>query len=241
VRCPRCAAFNPEGADWCGQCLVPIGRDADPGASTPSDADPPPSAGGPRPAGVPSDAPVTGDLGPAAVDARAGDVRSVDGEVEWRCTVCAGWNALLDPACATCGAARHGFGSAGGVRTGRPSVGGTAAVVLTAFWPGAGHAAVGRVGSGAARALLWLLWAGGALWLSSGAQLTPAARVAALVTAMGALVLWVATLIDVRRVVSGGAGGGRPVAQILDPRRLAALVGVVTVGLLVAPLVVGGR
>lgn len=257
MRCPACGALNPSGAAWCGQCLTGFPATASTGtdASTPDTAPPdaaPPDAASPD--GSTPDAASPDAASPDAVlpdvtapgteppeTARSGDVRTVAGEVEWRCPMCDGWNPLLRPSCVRCGGERHGFGAG----VGRPSAAATTAdptlvVLTTVVWPGVGHLLAGRVGTGAARALLWALWGGGALWLIATGEGTAAARWAGATLAAGAAVLWVVSLVEVRR--RAGPGGPRPLGgpPLLGGRGLGVLVAVVTTALLVGPLVVAG-
>lgn len=234
MRCRACGALNPAGAAWCGQCLTRFDV-PDPGA-TPADAAAPGSAPDPdRPDPTPAPA-SPGPVEPTR-DAQVRDVRTVAGEVEWRCRTCDGWNPLLAPACATCGTAREGFGTSPTAPA--PATTSLRVVLLaSAVWPGGGHLLAGRRGSGIARALLWGLWAGGAWSLGSA---TGAARAPGLVLVAGALVLWVATLRDtaVLAGVTASTTGLTPrraaaASEWLGGRALGVLVTVVTAALLLA-------
>ena len=88
---------------------------------------------------------------------------------------------------------------------------------------------------GAARALLWVLWAGGARLLASAAG-TGDARAPGLVLAVGAGVLWIATLRDTAALAGSARTSGAPVdpRPWLGGRALAILVAVVTGGLLLS-------
>ena len=241
MRCPSCGALNPAAATWCGQCLT---RFAAADATSAVASDPPPSDAGPasaaedgRPLDEASD-PTASDedaVHDASLpDARVRDVRTVAGEVEWRCRVCDGWNALLLPACVTCGTVREGFGAVPGAR--EPITTSVRALLLaSAVCPGAGHVLAGRRGPGAARALLWVLWAGGARLLASAAG-TGDARAPGLVLAVGAGVLWIATLRDTAALAGSARTSGAPVdpRPWLGGRALAILVAVVTGGLLLS-------
>lgn len=221
MRCPTCGALNPAGAAWCGQCLTRFDGGEVAGTSpTPEPVIPA------RPEGP-------------GRDAQARDVRTVAGEVEWRCRACDGWNPLLDPACTTCGTARGGFGTPTAVAPTTTSL--RALLLASAVWPGAGHVLAGRRGSGTARALLWALWAGGAWSLGPA---TGASRAPSLVLASGALLLWVATLRDtaVLAGVTASTTGLTPrraavAREWLGGRGLALLVAAVTGALLLALVV----
>lgn len=84
MRCPSCGALNPARAAWCTQCFVTL---------APAGPAPPEQVEEPRPTPDP-----------------VGDIRTVDGEVEWRCPRCGGWSPLATGSCTTCGGPRTGFG-----------------------------------------------------------------------------------------------------------------------------------
>lgn len=209
IRCTSCGATEPAGAGWCGQCLTPF-------AVVPPDTASPSTAPDAPPPGVPPAPTPDG-----AADAAARDVRTVDGEVEWRCAACDGWNPLLAVRCTRCGTERTGFGTAAEVR-GRPVAALGLRVATSAVLPGLGHLLSGRAGTGTARLLLWLLWAAGGVGLLGG-PLAPAA-----VLLLGAAVLWATTLADVVALPDG--------PERLGARPLGALTAAVTVGLVVASL-----
>jgi hypothetical protein len=106
-----------------------------------------------------------------------------------------------------------------------------AVLTASALLPGAGHLLVGRVGTGVARLLLWVLWlpAGSALVRAAGGVVVAAPGLALLV---GAGLLWVATLVDARRLAAGVD------REVLAPRALLWLVAGV-VGLVVVLALVG--
>lgn len=155
-------------------------------------------------------------------DAQAGAVRTRGGEVEWHCAACGEWTALAAPACGVCGTARSGFGGPTPARRARPEVAPALVLAATVVLPGAGHLLLGRVGTGAARLLLALLWGGGALAMARDAAAT---RGPALVLAAGVLALWIGSLLDVRTELTGT---GR---EVLSARTLLWLVVGVTVAL----------
>jgi len=240
LRCPACGARNPASAAWCTQCFQSFASDevgADEpdtpstgatdaaGAST-AIAHPPGAEGATPTDGAASRAAAPGD---DLVDASARDVRTRDGEVEWRCATCGGWNALTASVCTACGAARQGFGepaAATEIRTDRePAVVIGASVVL----PGAGHLLMGRVGTGIARLLLALLWALGGVAMLAG-DAGGAAQLPAMVLFVGALVVWIGSVVDARSLVMGSS------AEVLGSRVLLWLVVGVTVALVAALL-----
>jgi hypothetical protein len=205
VSCPSCGARNPGDAAWCTQCYARFdGMRADPAVETVELA---------HDASAP--VPVTGEPAPGQPStARSGDVRVTGEFVEWRCRRCDGWNALDLAACRACGAPREGFGTAPTNPTAR--VPAATARFVSMLLPGLGHLLMGAIGSGIARAVLFVLWVVGAIALLGDAT------VGGVVLALGAIVLWAATLIDVHRLPTGQR-------ELLGARGLGALVAVVTV------------
>jgi hypothetical protein len=220
VSCSACGARNPEAAAWCTQCFVTLGATTGPGTG--------PDAPGPADvASTGTDAPVVdvpdaevpdvdaaGAAGAATASVRSGDVRVTGELVEWRCRRCGGWHALELAQCPACGAPREGFAT--GTPTTAPRVPVGTARLASIPLPGLGHVLLGAVGSGVARMVLFVLWVGGGLALVGDAPAGGAVLV------LGALVLWVATLIDVERVPAGRR-------ELLGARGLGALVVGVTV------------
>jgi hypothetical protein len=213
VRCPACGASNPERADWCTQCFGVL---REPPAPAPTRG---PAAAAAADGEQRTDTPGSG----------ARDVRSVDGEVEWRCTRCDGWNPLGVGRCRTCDAPRHGFGDLAAPppidAADRPRL-----VAATALVPGLGHLLVRRTGSGLARALLGLGWLAGGLAVlrGEGAGVLPAAPLL-----LGAAVIWAGSLHDVLALVDGGR-------ELLTPRTLLWATGGVLLALLVTLAVTAG-
>ncbi len=222
VRCESCGARNPAGATWCTQCYaafgpvdpsegtppVPSGTQAGTTAASPTTAPTAPTGGSEGGladarrevgadaagdgAGPPSDP-------PAAV--QVGDVREVDGQVEWRCTTCAGWMALESPICTTCGSPRSGFGEVARPETAVSDVDGRQVRTLAALFPGLGHLAVGRVGSGGTRLALGLLWLLGGIWwlvTTSAGGTAPG-----VILLLGVVVLWLASYVDAVALAAG--------------------------------------
>jgi TM2 domain-containing membrane protein YozV len=237
MRCPDCGARNADAAAWCTQCYrrlegpttasavapaeVGTGERRPSHVATPSGDD---HAAVPTPPSTPPPIPAT------ARAAAERDIRVDGDQVEWRCARCAGWTPLEQPSCAACGSARVGFTpTAAAAATARAPTG-SAPLVASALLPGLGHLLVGRPGSGVARILLWLLWAGGAglTLVSVGVTST------ALVLALAASALWAITLQDLSRLADG-----RP--QVLTGRVLAWSVVGVTAALVLSGLAgVGG-
>ncbi len=234
MRCPACGARNAASADWCTQCYaalaVPGAEESATTAELPEvaapSAPPQPPADAPPPGGVPAvpappDAPAEGSVPP---DAEAADVRTRDGEVEWRCAVCSGWCALTAPTCTVCGAPRQGFGTETGPAEPRRDLPLAAVIGISLVLPGSGHLLIGRIGTGVARLLLALLWVLGGFAMLRGAG-GGAALGPALVLFTGAAVVWIGTALDVRTVLTGRG------SEVLTSRVLLWLVVGVTVAL----------
>ncbi len=231
MRCPTCGAWNPTDAAWCGQCYGRFTADGPPDGA-PGGAPGGAPDGSPEAPGPPAPARTSSDPASPAADARSGDVRTVDGEVEWRCGACERWNPLLASACAVCATPRSGFGEPASATP--RDVSPTLVLAASVVWPGAGHVAVGRTGTGLGRALLWVLWLGAAigLWRATGGAGGPASRAPAVALLLGAAALWLGTVLDAVRL-----GDGRS-EEVLRPRVLGLLVAVVTGGLLLSLLLV---
>lgn len=215
MRCPACGARNSDAAAWCTQCYAAL-QGSGPVAPPPAaPAGPPPGSGdAPRP------------------DAAARDVRTVDGEVEWRCGTCDGWTHLDRGTCATCGAPRRGFGEL----PPPPSFGPDARsrlVIASILVPGLGHLVARRVGSGLARLLLAASWAVAALIVLLGAGSGPG-RLPAVPLLVGSLVVWVGSVADVGALVDGRR-------ELLRPRVLSWLTGGVLLTLVLTSALVAGR
>lgn len=178
MQCAACGATNPDTAAWCGQCYQRF--QAEPAAPAPV---PPPSANGdaPRP------------LTPTTEG-----FRRRDDVLEWSCSQCGHFNPMELQRCEVCGTS-----FVARFRESEPAAprNWNAALVMTAVAPGAGHLAVGRYGSGAARLLLFCSWMLGALLLlTSGGS---GAVVVAAPLLLGALTLWALSLIDIYRLSNG--------------------------------------
>jgi hypothetical protein len=187
VRCPGCGAHNPDSAAWCSQCYARFEVDDAASAPAPAPAEPEPQ--------VAADAPV-----PA--DASARDVRTVGGEVEWRCARCDGWNPLFVDRCTTCGGRREGFGEPAAPP--EPATRDAGRLTLaSAVLPGLGHVLAGRVGTGVARMLLAVLWLAGGAAIVAGAAGSAASAAPAAPLLLGAAAVWVGSVLDVRTLATG--------------------------------------
>ncbi len=218
MRCPACAARNPDGAAWCSQCYAPLGDQREE-AAVREEAPP-----------APDDRPATGadgrDDGRAHADqplAEAESVRAVESGFEWRCSTCGEWNPFSAHECTVCGSA---LGELLEDRARRVVERDTGSVLLaTAVLPGAGHVLLGRTADGAVRAVLFLLWVVGAATL-----LRAGGALAAAPLALGAIGLWVVSLVDAAALQSGSQ------RQLLGSRALLWLVVAVVGGLILALL-----
>jgi hypothetical protein len=214
MRCESCGAHNPEAATWCTQCYAPVTGSSGPQAAGSVPAEPASSGPG-EPIGL-SDAAsrdaalaeteeAAASAEPGAVSSQRtepvqiGDVREVDGVIEWRCATCRTWVLLELSNCRVCGAPRVGFGD-----TTRPDraadLDRDKVLVGAAAFPGVGHLMAGRTGSGLTRLVLGLLWlVGGISWLVS----TTAGAAPGALLIVGALVLWVVSFLDVQALLDG--------------------------------------
>lgn len=179
MRCPACGATNPDEAQWCGQCLRRFDR---------SPADVPAADGAARSPAQAAAAPTPGTTSEGF--RRQGD------ELQWACPSCGQFNDIDDLHCVVCGTAfTERFRAA---QEPEPPRNWTAALALSAVAPGAGHMAVGRYGSGAARLILFLTWMAGALLL--GVDGGAGAMLAVAPLLLGAVVVWAGTLVDLQRL-----------------------------------------
>lgn len=214
MRCPACGAANPDDARWCGQCFATF---SPPASEVEGIVE---TAGG-----------ANGDPGTLA----ASGFQHRDGRVEWRCPTCDEFNAIDLLSCAVCGtplSARYAEPEA--ERTPRDW---TTALVLTLFLPGAGHVAVGHYGSGVARLLLFATWAVGALLLGTSAP-GPAAVLAVAPLALGVVVVWIGSVIDVQQLRHGDREllGGRALLWLVVGVIALSMVGLVAAAGTMRPL-----
>lgn len=180
MRCPACGATNPDAAKWCGQCLARFDE--------------------PAPVAAPAQ-PAAAAHSPAAADAAApspsGNFRRRGDEIEWACPSCGEFNSIDLQNCSVCGT---GFVEQFRADEVQPERNWSQALLMSAVAPGAGHMAIGRYGSGVARLVLFLTWAGGAIALAGGGG---RALVAVAPLALGVVVVWAASLVDLYRLQQG--------------------------------------
>lgn len=195
MRCAACGATNAASADWCTQCYAPLETRL-------------PAAG--RGTGDAGDAGEEGQAGPAAEGRQPAGTngssmegfRTRDGAVEWECPACGTWTVVEELRCAACGTPVSARWEHPDSRPAGPdprfSPPWTAALLLSAVVPGAGHIGLRRFGTGLARAVLFAVWVAGgvALWRAGGA-------VAGAPLVLGAVALWAGSLLDLRALRAG--------------------------------------
>jgi RNA polymerase subunit RPABC4/transcription elongation factor Spt4 len=182
-RCPSCGGLVAADAEWCGQCLAPLGDGA------------PASAAAQR--GAPGRA-------PASVTERF-ERREDSGTVSvWRCPACEADNPLDANACRVCGTSFASIFDEPS-RTG-PAVTPASAAAWSLLLPGLGHWLAGRRADAAARFVL-AAWVGGALVVlvasRSGKQGLGSIGALVVLFSIAVLGLWVEATVDARRVALG--------------------------------------
>lgn len=231
MRCPACDARNPDDATWCGQCFAPLGMPAAAEtAASPAEA----PAAGPGPED-------RSHTRPAAAGSDRPELRRQGDAVEWRCPTCETWNPIDDDRCMSCGRTFvSGFDAPAphDAATTAP-VSETTVVLLSALLPGAGHIAAGRVATGIARALTYVVWLVGGVLLLREASGTGASVLPAAPLLVGALVVWGLSGVDALHLAR------HEHRELLGPRTLlwlvVGVVGATTVSFLVAALGVAAR
>jgi ribosomal protein L40E len=184
VNCPECSAYNPEQATFCSLCHTNFAARA----AVELEATLPPDAGPPTPG--------------ASATAQHGRFRKTDEGFDWRCERCQQWSPLQDATCRVCA---EPFQEAFAEQKPQPIPDASDAMVLalTALLPGLGHIATGRTGIGVSRLMLYVVFALGAALLQSQAAQTTASALAVIPLALGALVVWLSTMLDARNVTVG--------------------------------------
>jgi len=221
VRCPSCGAMSSWGADWCGQCLRPLGASlftAPEGVE--EDQGPQFYMAEPAPAceGAVATAPP-----PMPGAAAASSTQSLR-RPTWPCAVCETENPMELDTCAACGAP---FGRLFQQPESGPHVDPRSAVVRSLLFPGLGQIHCGRTADGVARAVLYLWTAGtsAVMLMAHGGSGSAIMPVGVLFLLMSFVIYGTAALDSYRQ-----AAGEQP---ILSPRYL--LYG--TVGLIMLSLV----
>lgn len=216
MRCPRCGARNPEGADWCTQCYADLGP-------APEEPETVPTPG--EPADEDETAGVTGDL-----RSGGGRFRTRDEQLEWRCAVCGEWNPLGAGACAVCGTP-FGRTLGGEDEEQLADVEPGTVVLASGILPGAGHILLGRTAQGVTRAVFFLFCLVGGYLLLRSAATSGQSLLPAFPLLLGALVVWAGSIYD------GLALTARQ-PELLTPRVLVWVV-IGVVGLLLVAFIPG--
>lgn len=205
MRCPQCGATNPDTATWCGQCLNRFDQPSAPPQAQQDAALPPAEE---ETFAIPDGGDVVAAETPAVPSpgATPAGFRREGDEVQWQCPQCDRYNSIDAQHCEVCGTAFLDKFKSEEVEEPRNW---TAALLMTALAPGAGHIAVGRHGSGVARLVLYLGWVIGAAAVAGFAGGRGALVITPLV--LGALVLWAGSIVDVYRLQRGESEllGGR--------------------------------
>lgn len=223
IRCPHCRATNAEGAQWCSQCYAALGEAAD-AQPQPGTEDPAPAAptSGPAPTGS---ATPTASATPAGEPASDSGLRRGEDGLEWICVACESVNPIEASSCAACGLP---FTARFATAEPPPEVDWAAARTASLLAPGLGHIRAGRPATGAARLLLFGVWALGGILILTGTGATGLPVAGPLLLGAGAV--HVTTQLDLRALQSGGG-------EILAGRTLLWLVVGVTVLVLIGAVV----
>lgn len=219
MRCPACGARNAETADWCSLCYAALRVEppvAEPPVADPARAEP--SATGPA---------VAAPGGPEPATSRDGRFRRTEEGLDWRCDACETWNPIERQTCVTCSEPFTRTLAPEAPAT-VPPVSETRAVGASILLPGAGHVLLGRSAAGALRIILYVTWAVGGVVLLRAAAGSGQGILPAVPLLLGALVVLVASVIEVQRTVSGDD------TVLLTPRVTLWLVVAVLGGLMVS-------
>lgn len=149
ARCPRCGGLVRPEAEWCGQCLAPLGVEDQPAApdlrtgSAPSD----------EAIRATSEAPPGETRVPAKTASIPGaKVRSGEHGIVWDCPTCGTENPIEAAICSGCGSS---FSRLFEQPTSAPKVDPGRALSLSLLFPGLGHVAAGQAAEGLARAVVF--------------------------------------------------------------------------------------
>ena len=229
MRCPTCGAHNPDTAEWCTQCYESLATedeeidgvesfvaddadDADGAEVSVVDVHDPVARAGPVPANGDVVDQVDGgrDDGATVTTADSRFRRTSEG-IDWQCEVCEVWNPIERTTCKSC---HQPFARTVADAPQGPTreVSETTALLVSALVPGTGHILMGRTASGVARAVMFLIWLVGGFLLLREAAASHQSILPALPLLVGAVVLWLATAVDVLALVQGTN------TEILRPR-----------------------
>jgi hypothetical protein len=137
---------------------------------------------------------------PAQVLPTQREVRAVEDGFEWCCPTCSSWSELEHPECAVCGTPfrLHPEEDAEPVERDPNTV-----LVASAVLPGVGHVLLGRLGDGLVRASTYAACVVGAWLLIRAASPTGLPLLPAAPLLVGAVALWVMTVVDGQRLAAG--------------------------------------
>lgn len=200
TRCSSCGGLVRADAQWCGQCLTPLG------ASVPSGPPPPPKDAGPA---ADPDAPEAQSSsthvatpGRPAAPGPTRPIRAGEAGVVWECPTCGTENSLEAPTCRGCGTS---FSRLLQEERAGPSVEPGRALTLSLFFPGLGHAVAGRGAEGLARAIVFayaLATVVTILVSRAGEGIGPFLPLL-LISGVAGITLYVLTALDAGRLVRG--------------------------------------
>jgi hypothetical protein len=192
-RCPSCGGLVGADAEWCGQCLTPLGARARPReeeAARQAEASPAQLADETTPRAV-------------TVPQAGGSAVRVEGDqVLWTCPRCDSDNPIKASTCSACGAP---FGQLLEEEHRREKVSARRAVRLSLLYPGLGHAALGRGAEGLARAVVFtyvLATVVAILVMRGGSDLGPFVALFG-ISALAAVVFYALAAIDAGRAANG--------------------------------------
>ncbi|MBW3659247.1 MAG: zinc finger Ran-binding domain-containing protein [Actinobacteria bacterium] len=167
---------------------------AEPGSETVADPAGPPAAD-PVPAGDTSR--------PSPATSSDGRLRRTEEGLDWRCPACETWNPIERHTCVSCGAAFTRAFARGDDEAATPEVTEPVAVGASLLLPGLGHVLLGRTPAGALRMILYVTWLLGGLVLLRAAAGSGQPVLPAIPLLLGAMVVLVASVIEVQRTVAG--------------------------------------
>lgn len=213
VTCSQCGARNPADADWCSQCYTRLDEEPE----TPTEPPEPPAPF--------SDA--------VQLESGATDVAEQpsppEGDRRWACKVCDTQNPLEESVCSACGTSI--FESFGGAAEETAKADPREAMLRSVLFPGLGHARVGQSLLGVAIGGLTVMALIFGLSLVLSGETTYGAVV--LLIAVG---VWVVAALDTIRFATGATD-----SVWLKPRVVTALVGAVTIAVILAAVGVQGE
>lgn len=229
-RCPNCGGLVGQDAQWCGQCLAPLGP--------PADETPAPSPGVSSERGAARDtAPAAPRVSDRSTARRAGPIRPADGVVVWECPTCQTENPIDAVTCRGCGTP---FARLLEEERQGPALEPGRAVSRSLLFPGLGHAAAGRGAEGLARAVVFgytLAIVITVLVMRSGEGFGPFLPLV-LISAAAGIALYALSAVDAGRLARGEQ-------QVLSSRALLyGAVGLMLVTIIILVIVgtrVGGQ